>query len=93
MNLRKIKLALTVELINSPNTEHPLNSAKTFMEKYETETGSYQGSSVIEKTQLSDNLEKSTHKLRFDNCTLDLNLISDNRACKSLLQSFDLHKN
>ena len=93
MNLRKIKLALTVDLLNSPNSESPLNSAKSVMEKYRNEAGDYQSTSITHRAKLSDYLEQSTHAIKFDNCTLDLNLIEDNRASKSLLQGFDLHEN
>ena len=93
MNIRKIKLALTVDLLNEPDVENPLHSAKNVMHKYQSEAGNYRGTSLTNRTQLNENLEKSTHALLFDNCTLDINLISDRRATKSLIQGFDLHEN
>ena len=93
MNLRKLKLALTVGLINSTTSDNPLKSAQSLMEKYQTEAGKYQGTIETSRTQLNDNLEKSTHALKFDNCTLDVDLISDSRASKSLIQGFNLHAN
>lgn len=91
MNLRKIKLALTVGLINSPTSDNPLNSAKALMEDYQKEAGTYQGTFETSRTPLNDNLEKISHALKFEKCTLDVDVIADTRGTKSSIQKFDLH--
>ena len=87
-----MKLALTVDLLNSASPENPLLFAKSVMQKYRNEAGEYRCTTETKRSIISDNLEKSTHAIQFDHCTLDLDVISDTRISKSLIQGFNLHE-
>lgn len=93
MNLRKIKLALTVDLLNSPIGDNPIHFAKSALEKFGHEAGGYQSTSETKRLRINDKLEHSTYAIKFDNCTLDLVLVSDFGKSNSTIQGFDLHEN
>ena len=93
MNIWKIKLALTVDLMNAPGPENPLITARSAMSRFEPEAGSFKGFVEKFRSKISDNLEQSTQALVFENCTIDLNLISDQRGAKELIQGFNIYEN
>lgn len=93
MNIRKMKLALTIDLMNSPKTGNPLNFARSAMNQFKTEAGHYKGTVETQRLNISSDLIKSTHALMFENCTLDVDVISDQNGSRELIQSFELHEN
>lgn len=89
MNNRKIKLALTVGLINSENNRNVLDFIKNLMLGFK-EVGAYLGLAMIDNHQLNNSHIKRTYAIRFENCRLDVDLVSNSQTKSQIVQSFQL---
>lgn len=91
MDNRTIKLALTVGLINSDNQKDAVPTIVNLMGKFKQEVGSFLGFSVKQNAPLNDNNIKQTYAMRFERCTLDVDLISNPAAQLQYVQNFQLY--
>ncbi len=94
MNLREIKIALTVDLMNltgSPSTT--IDSVQSTMSRYQSEAGSYMGISEKNGANLGEGFFGKTVMLHFENLTLDLELVTNTHSSEQLIQGFDLKEN
>lgn len=78
MNDRKIKLALTVGLLNrEPGQENILQLVKRLLVKFRTETGSYLGLRQLGHQIISGQHTLKSYALDFDCYTLNLDIVSN----------------
>lgn len=89
MNIRKIKLALTVGLMNS-NQSNALIALRDLMLGFK-EVGAYLGLTVVGNERINPALIRETYAIRFENCTLDVDLVSNPRTQSQTVQGFQLH--
>jgi hypothetical protein len=89
MNTRKIKLALTVGLMNNDPGNNALNLVRELMLGFQ-EVGSFLGLSMKRKSNLNPGHIKQTYALQFENCTLDVELVQDSRTNSQYVQNFQL---
>lgn len=89
MNIRKIKLALTVGLMNTPSG-NVLQQTKELMQGFSSEVGSFLGLHVVDRSVLNQNHEKQRYALRFERCTIDLDLITNASTNTQVIRRFDL---
>ncbi|MCB0565634.1 MAG: hypothetical protein KDD01_14785 [Phaeodactylibacter sp.] len=89
MNIRKIKLALTVGLMNS-NQSNTLNAIKDLMLSFQ-EVGAFLGLTVTGNKRLNPALIKETYAIQFENCTVDVDLVSNPMTHSQAVQGFQLH--
>lgn len=89
MNTRKIKLALTVGLMNNDPGNNALNLVRELMLGFQ-EVGSFLGLSLKGKSRLDTSHFKQTYALQFENCTLDLDLVQNPRTNSQYVQGFQL---
>lgn len=89
MNNRKIKLALTVGLMNSNSDPNVVGSIKHTMLGFK-EVGSYLGLSVKGNARLNHSHIQETYAFEFENCTLNVDVISDGVNESKLVKSFEL---
>ncbi len=88
MNIRKIKLALTVGLMNS-NPNNVIGAVKDLMLGFK-EVGAFLGSTVVGNVRLNPALVKKRYAIRFENCTLDVDLVSNPITQSQSVQGFQL---
>lgn len=93
MNIRNLKLALTVDLMNRPSSESPVHFAVEKMDQFHHLTGDLQESVEMNKSFLGDNMEWKTMALRFEHYTLNLDVISDVENREEHIQNFHLIAN
>lgn len=93
MNIRKIKLALTVDLLNHLTSDDPVNMAQETMESFCNEIGGYNGIVETENVLIDEKMELSTFDMLYDNCTLSLEVVRNKNTNKEILQGFNLHEN
>ncbi len=93
MDIRQMKLALTVDLMNLNASQNPVHFARERMNDFRSETGNFQEVLETNKSRINDNMEKVSLALRFEHCTLNLDLIEDQDKNKGYLQSFNLLEN
>jgi len=93
MNLRAMKLALTVDFMNLPGSFTQVATVEKSMSRFENEAGRYQGCKELESSFIEEGIEQKTFKLRFENVTLDLDLISNEHSSEQFIKGFDLKEN
>ena len=93
MNIRKMKLALTVDLMNLPGSYTSMASVQDSMSRFKDETGSYKGCKESESTFIQAGIQRKTYALQFENVTLDLDLITNEHSSEQLVKGFDLKEN
>ncbi len=93
MNIRQIKLELTVDLLNQQNSQKPIRFAKRAMGKFKNQVGNYMG--LLEKgtTKISDAIERRSFALQFEFCTLDLDLVTNRESNIQFVQGFNVTPN
>lgn len=89
MNIRKIKLALTVGLLNA-GQDNVLNAVKGLMLGFK-EVGAFLGARLIGNERLNAALVRERYAIQFENCTLDLDLVSNPFTRSQSVQGFELH--
>jgi hypothetical protein len=90
MNSRKIKLALTVGLMNAGSSGNPLQFAKEILSGIQ-EVGSFLGLAVKNKSRLNAFHERQTYALQYENCTVDLDLVSNPVTHYQYVQGFQVN--
>ena len=93
MDIRQMKLALTVDLMNLPDSQNPVSFAREKMNRFSSETGTYQGFSETSKSQISEDMGWKTLELKFEHCTLNIDLIEDKKKNEEYIQNFNLLEN
>jgi hypothetical protein len=93
MNLREIKIALTVDLMNQVEPQASIASVQHAMSRYQTEVGSFVGSTEKNGANLGDGLWGKTIALHFENLTLDLDLVTNIHSSEQMIQGFNLKEN
>ncbi|MBI1227206.1 MAG: hypothetical protein GC192_18385 [Bacteroidetes bacterium] len=93
MNIREMKLALTVDLMNLPDEIAPVATIQHSMSRFVSETGHFKGCKELETSILEGGIERKTIALQFENVTLDLDLITNEHSSEQLVKGFDLKEN
>lgn len=88
MNIRQIKLALTVALMNAQN-DNALNLVKELMLGFQ-EVGRFIGSKLVKNSPLNPSHTQETYALQFENCRLDLEVVSNRKTNSQYVQRFQL---
>ncbi|MCG8326356.1 MAG: hypothetical protein MI974_01665 [Chitinophagales bacterium] len=88
MNLRKIKLALTVGLINQPKQNALIGIRE--MVAGSQDVGSFLGQSLLQNKPINDNLAKKTYALQFENCTINVDLLMNLCTNSEIVQRFQV---
>ncbi|HMQ46494.1 MAG TPA: hypothetical protein PKA00_02780 [Saprospiraceae bacterium] len=86
MNTRKIKLALTVGLIN---TDGSLSSLQELMSDIK-EVGSFLGKTLVNKEALNPSIVRKTYAMKYENCTLAVDLVSNPATNSQRVHGFQL---
>ena len=89
MNNRKIKLALTIGLMNSEKGINPIGFIRELMLGFK-EVGKYIGMKMVKNAKLNTNNFLQTYAFQFENCTLSVDLVSNPKAKFQHVQSFNI---
>ncbi len=91
MNLRKIKLALTVGLLNRQgNNRNLLQSIKDLMTSFSEEVGNFIGLSLVKKDNLNKDQVTQTYSIQYEKCTLAIDLIYNQISRDQYIYTFEL---
>ncbi len=91
MDNRKIKLALTVKILNSGFKSNLTEGIKEVMLGFK-EVGAFIGNKIIRTSKINGILKKETHNLQFENCAIDVDLVLDEKNNQQFVQQFDIRK-
>ena len=89
MNSRKIKIALTVGLLNN-ESNNVLQAVKELMSGFRDEVGNFLGLSMVNRSRLNRDHILQTYAIQFEHCRLDVNLVSNPRTRTEVVQGFQL---
>jgi hypothetical protein len=89
MDLRKIKLDLTIALMNNQNDA--LKAAEEVMLSIE-EVGRFNGLQVISESDLDDEYKQQRYSMEFDNCVLNLDMVSNATLDYNIVNNFQLRQ-
>ena len=89
MNTRKLKLALTIGLINKCAKCSPIQAVKDVMPATK-EVGSFIKSSLVSQRLLDSNNQSNIYALEFEHCTLNLYLVINRHTRNQYVNGFDL---
>ncbi|MCB0643990.1 MAG: hypothetical protein KDC44_20225, partial [Phaeodactylibacter sp.] len=79
MDLRKIKLDLTIALMNNPPASaNVLQTTKQLMLGFK-EVGAFSQFKLLRKSDLDKRHTQKTYALEFENCTLDVSMIANRK--------------
>jgi len=88
--MRKLKLALTIDLINQNSRRNVLAMAKMRMSEFKEEVGAFLGLSLVDNGELCRGFTLKKYALRFERCTLDLDLVTNDTDGEMSVHSFQL---
>lgn len=90
INIRQIKLALTVDLMNLPTPTNPLSFIQKAMNRFKDEAGNFTGLLFKGNSKMNEGFEKQSFELQFERCTLDLDLVTESFSHRQFVQGFNL---
>ena len=88
MNIKKIKLDLTVKLLNGSNNTNILQKVQDSMASWNAEVGRFKGMQLAEDFGLNSNLTKRTYAMQYDNCTLSVDVVHNQRTSNQYINGF-----
>lgn len=89
MNTKRIKLELTVKLLNSGMRQNLLSFIQELMLGFK-EAGNFLGLSLKDNAMLNPSHLKQTYAIQFEHCTLDVDLVSNAATQNQYVQGFQL---
>lgn len=89
MNTRKIKLALTAGLINKNTSGNALSAVKDLMNSFADEAGRFLGLRSMGNSKMG-NAIRERYALNYENCTLNVDLVSHPQLNRQTVQRFQL---
>ena len=90
MNIRNIKLELTVELMNNLSSNNYLGKVKELMQKFRAQVGAFRGQEELNNTDLDKEHSLKSLALEYDNCILNIDLVTNNTTRNQFINRFDL---
>jgi len=90
MNIRTIKLKLTVELMNNLSSSNYLGKVKELMQNFKEQVGAFRGQEELNNTTLDQEHSLRSLALEYDNCILNIDLVTNNTTRNQYINYFDL---
>lgn len=88
MNLKKIKLALTIDLLNQKNNRNLLQTTRGIMANLKEEVGNLLSQKLI-KARPTGDLVKQSYALQYEKGTLNLDVVLNPSNHNQYIYSFD----
>lgn len=90
MNLKSIKLELTVALMNDFSSNNYVGNIKALMQQFKAQVGAFKGQSILRNTNLDNDHSVSTLALQYDKCVLNIDLVTNNITRNQFVNHFDV---
>jgi hypothetical protein len=87
MNIRKIKLALSVGLMNQ-EAGNAVNKIERMMDNFREDVGDFVGRRELRKSNLNRSHVQQTYALQFERCTLNVDLVSNLATNTQVVNTF-----
>lgn len=90
MNIRNIKLELTVALMNNLSSRNYLGKIKILMQNFKEQVGAFKGAEELNNTTLDNEHSLKSLALEYDNCILNIDLVTNSTTRNQFINHFDL---
>lgn len=91
MNIRQIKLDLTVKMMNLGNSSNVLQSVTETMSHFKEEVGNFIDMVLTGDMGLDQYIVKRTYTVRFERCTLNIDLVENQKTQTQYVNGFSLN--
>jgi len=91
MNIQKIKLDLTLNLLNKSFDNNVVDSITAFMAGLQEEVGCFVGSQLVQQAGIDSTFERQTYAIQYENCTLNVDVVFNKNSSNQYLRSFNLN--
>lgn len=88
MNIKKIKLDLTVKLLNTSSDSNLLQKVQESMAGWNAEVGRFKGMQLSNDFGINSNLTKRTYAMKYDNCTLNVDVVHNQKTSNQYINGF-----
>lgn len=90
MNIKKIKMALTIGLMKNRDSNQSLQALKELMNSFGGEVGNFLGLQKLDQELLNANHVQQRYALQFERCTLSVDLVANPKTKTQVVKSFHL---
>ena len=90
MNIKKIKMALTVGLMKNRESANSLQILKEMMNAFQQEVGNFLGLQELGMQNLNASHVQRKYAIQFERVTLDVDLVANSRTNTQIVKSFNL---
>ena len=90
MNIRNIKLELTIALMNNHSSNNYLRKVKALMQDFREQVGAFRGEAALNSTTLDKEHLLESVALKYDNCILNIDLVTNKTTRHQFINHFDL---
>ncbi len=91
MNLKQIKIDLTVKLMNLKNQSNTLQTIQDSMVGFKEEIGNFLDVVILNDLGLSPSIVKRTYAMRFEKCTLNVDLVVNQTTKSEYINGFSMN--
>ncbi|MEM9920042.1 MAG: hypothetical protein AAF990_18245 [Bacteroidota bacterium] len=89
-NLRNLKLWLTTEIINKQSDNNVLRAIRDLMNTVKEQAGRFLEIIANDPQSIRGGMVRQKYAIRYENCTLDLDLMTNRVTREQYLSNFDL---
>jgi hypothetical protein len=90
MNIKKIKMALTIGLMKNRDSNQSLQGLKELMNTLREDVGNFLGLQQLDQQLLNANHVQQRYALQFERCTLNVDLIANPTTKTQVIKSFNV---
>jgi hypothetical protein len=90
MNIKKIKMALTIGLLRQNESGSALNTMRDILQNFSDEVGAFLGLQELGSRPLNSNIRQRSFALEFERCTLNVDLVANHQTQTQEVKSFHL---
>ena len=90
MNIKKIKMALTIGLMKNKDASNVMQILTDMMQNFREEVGSFLGQEEVGKRALNAHHVQRSYAIEFERITLNVDLIANARNNTQVVKSFNL---
>lgn len=91
MNLKQIKIDLTVKLMNLKNQSNTLQTIQESMVSFKEEVGNFLDIVMLNDLGVSPSIVKRTYAMRFEKCTLNVDLVVNQTTKSEYINGFNMN--
>ncbi len=90
MNIKKVKMGLTVGLMKNRERINSVQAFKDLMQNFGTEVGTFLGLQELGSIALNASHIQRSYAIQYERCTLRVDMVANHRTNTQIVKSFNL---